>query len=226
MAKRRSVNSKQPIFKGIGRARIDIVQDDFSDEINRVLSSFKDEDEDDIIEGGLTVDGHSYWVVVEYGSSPQEVNPGPKPTDDVVLAIPAEIPKAKHHQLPYPIMGGKWSERRVKRLHKPKHWLKFKVDGKDRFAEVVWHPGVSGQGFIRRTVFKMQGKLLSALQAEDETDTLPDREDLVDILNDYLIETLKAVRAATPVDPRPDKYLVLGEDAGHLRDAFGVTLAK
>jgi hypothetical protein len=184
----------------------------WDEEIDRLIAQY--DDGPPIIGGGLTVSGHSYWVILEYGSSPATSNPGPKPGDIVELAIPFNAPQtSKNHHTWYPI--------RPRR----RELLVFTQDGRKRVARLVLHPGNTPRGFIRRIVNKVQQALYEELLRIDDDDTLPDRKDLVALVNKHLLYILDAVRQATPLG-KPSKYIPMEDDIGHLRNAWGVELAR
>lgn len=178
------------------------------------------------IDGGLVITGHTYWVVLEYGSSPAEADPGPTSTDEFnIIALPAReeiddlppgsaYPESKHHTEWYPIRA----------RHKKKLFF-YDSYGVRRMQESVNHPGVHATGFIRRTVQETFVDLFAMLDELDEEfeDDLPDRRAVVRVFNDYLRLLLQAVRFATPIgtkdDPRP------GHE-GTLRDAWSIELAR
>lgn len=173
------------------------------------------------ITGGLTITGHTYWVVLEYGSSPAEPDPGPGPDDPIILELPpaselpdlppgSVYPESAHHAEWYPIVA----------RHKRK--LKF-IDsyGIQRFTDAVHHPGVKAIGFIRRTIQQSLPDLFTMLDELDESlgDDIPDRKQVVQVFNDYLRLLLTAVRFATPVGAKEN-------EEGFLKDAWGVQLAR
>lgn len=170
------------------------------------------------IEGGLTVDGHDTWWILEYGSSP--ASPGVDLGGDVPLIEPAGLPAPQFHSEPYLI--------RPKTAIGPNgrpRWLGyFNGRGKFTFKLQTRHPGVHARGFVRAAVRQMQLQLQKELQALAEEDTLPDRSDIVDVVNRCLLDLLNTVRATTPVgsglqDKSPR------EGGKHLRDAWGISMA-
>jgi hypothetical protein len=203
-----------------GRISVKVRRDGWVAEIDRLIESYNDGDA--IINGSLTVTGHSYWVILEYGSSPRTPNAGPKPGDVVQLKVPFNAPPfSKGHTQWYPIRPRK------------RKMLVWKEGNRIIRRRMVTHPGNFSRGFIRRIVYKVQQSLLRTLVNIDRRtfsdwsrdDTLPDRDDLVELLNRHLLFILEGVRASTPVGPM-DKYLTLAEDAGHLKDSWGIDLAK
>jgi hypothetical protein len=170
------------------------------------------------ISGSLTVTGHSYWIILEYGSSPRVQDPGPGFGDAIVLNPPINAPQAsKGHISPYPIAA-----RRKKSLRF------IASDGSVQFRKVVYHPGIAGRGFIRRAIQNASDRMVEILE-ELEPDDIPDRQALVDLVNVSLIAVLQEVRANTPIGSA-DKYAnvepALSDDAGHLRDAWGIEPAE
>jgi hypothetical protein len=176
------------------------------------------------ISGGLTVTGHTYWVVLEYGSSPAEPDPGPKNEDEFnIIALPTReeiddlapgsaYPESKHHSEWYPITA----------RHKKKLFF-YDSYGERRFQTTVHHPGVHATGFLRRTV---QDSLVDLFAILDELDAelgddLPDRSQVVKAFNGYLALLLKAVRFATPVGAKEDP-----REPGFLKDAWRVEYAR
>jgi hypothetical protein len=171
------------------------------------------------IVGGLSITGHEYWVILEYGSSPAEPNPQPSEDDVVLLQLPDDIPAPKGHADWYPIQA------------RYKKKLRF-IDsyGKLRMQFAVHHPGIFGRGFLRRTIETVElqfQEVLDGLQRE-LGDELPSRRDLVAIFNAYLRSLLTAVRAATPIETAIQRKLRQAPDdgEGHLRDSFSIDLAR
>jgi hypothetical protein len=184
----------------------------WAEEIDRLIASY--DEGDPIIAGGLTVTGHAYWVILEYGSSPKTPNAGPKPGDIVQLKVPFNAPQtSKNHARPYPIRPRK------------RKMLVFWDHGVLVKRMLVRHPGNYSRGFLRKIIAKVQIALYKELVKLDKGDTLPDREELVALINQHLLFILEAVRAATPIGPT-GKYLTIPDDKGHLRDAWGLELAK
>ena len=188
-----------------------------------------------IIQGGLTVTGHSYWVILEYGSSPAESHPwpddeDPMTDDETFILLPESIPPPNRHEDWYPIEA-----RRATKL-----WFKGR-NGKMRAALAVNHPGNHGRGFMRRVIHRIQKNIVKDLESiQPRTKVsreagLPTRDDLVDGLNLYLLRLQDEIVAATPIGPPkrsgsgrgPDEaYLKSPEDKGHLAEAWGVDWAK
>jgi hypothetical protein len=188
------------------------------EEIERLLTSFL-EDDNPLIMGGLTIDsGHDYWVILEYGASPASVlSPEPAELDAVILRVPSDIPKPKRHRRWYKILP-----KRAKRLV-------FMKDGRLQVRKQVRHPGsIIARGFIRRLIAKTQAKLYKELLALDKDDTLPDRSDLRRLVNGHLVLMLKQLKAATPVQDVLDADGFIDDDASssHLSNAWGVDLAQ
>lgn len=194
------------------KGSINIISDAFGEDVNRI---WKELTEGPPIRGGLTVDGHSYWVVLEYGSSPKSRAKGWTPDDPIIL--PPGIPEqGKHHEKWYPIRA-----RRRERLS-------FYKDGKHRAPVMVFHPGNISRSFIRRIINKTERNLSKALESLSKQDTLPSRKELVTLFNSHLMFMLEAVQNATPEGP--DEKFSAPDDPDHqkgpLRDAWGVVLAR
>jgi hypothetical protein len=175
------------------------------------------------ISGALTITGHTYWVILEYGSSPAERDPGPKANDTLILALPereemddlppdSAYPASKHHVEWYPIRA----------RHKKKLFF-YDSYGERRMQESVNHPGVKATGFIRRAVQETFVDLFAMLDELDEElgDDLPERHQVVKAFNDYLSLLLQAVRFATPVGAKDDP-----REPGFLKDAWGIQPAS
>lgn len=181
------------------------------------------------IEGGLTITGHNYWVIVEYGASPASVNAGPQDSDPVLLTLPDTVPESKGWQDRYPIVP------------RNKKMLRFFWKGRWRRTFVIHHPGSLGRGFLRKYIGNVIKSLSEGFESifdntsgasDEEHDTIPGRAELVEIVNWHLLMLLDAVKAATPVANAVDGdgNLVLdkrrtGDDTGHLAEAWGVDLA-
>lgn len=194
-----------------------------------VADAFFDLGEGEPIEGGLTITGHNYWVIVEYGSSPRTPNAGPASDDPIILALPPGIPDSKGWAERYPI------EPRVKLM------LRFFWKGHWRRTFLVHHPGVLGRGFLRKYIANVVASLTKELatifdagEGRGEDDTIPSRKELVELVNFHLKSLLDAVVEATPISANGvDDDGNLRSDAEreerdgtHLRDAWGITRAK
>jgi hypothetical protein len=188
-----------------GRAIFTKVGPGIAEDLDRLIASF--EKGPPIIQGSLVVTGHSYWVILEYGSSPATPDAGPGEDDPVGLQVPWNAPQmSKHH--------GEWyviAPRRRKRL--------FFNGG---FHKVVSHPGNTPRAFLRRIIWKWQEQLYRELQT---VGYMLDRDELVQIVNVTLLTILAQVHDATPLG-KPDKYIAMPDDVGHLRDAWSVDLAR
>lgn len=198
--------------------KVGIVADDSNslrDSINEAISAFG---KGDLIEGNLTVTGHDYWVVLEYGSSPAEPDPGPKPTDPIVLTVPPSVHQ-HHHVDPYPIAA-----RRAK-------FLKFFWVKENKWVRTVGvkHPGIAARGFIRRTIATLEPQFIK--QLDDLIDDIladgkfPTRRTFVAYMNSYLRVLLREIQEATPVGT-DDEGFVRNDDEGNLRNAWQVDLAE
>lgn len=209
-------------FSGAGKVRFNTVRDDLMTEIVDVLGSFRGGASKKLVSGAITITGHSYWVVLEYGSSPETPNPGPKKGDPILLSLPKNLPRPKNHRQWYRIAK---KNRNVVRAHTMRPMLRFKgADGGWVSAAVVWHPGIAPRGFIRKALLKTQKQFLAGLRKLAEAGFM-DRIKAVDLMNDYMRGALRAIQASIPLGD-PKKYLVLASDEGHLRDAFNVVLAR
>lgn len=172
------------------------------------------------INGGLTVDGHDTWWILEYGSSP--ASPGVDLSGDVPLIEPPGLPDPQFHSEPYPIRPKTAIDPRTGKVR----WLGFyNARGKFTFRLQTRHPGITARGFVRSAVRKFQLALQKDLERLGNEDTLPDRSDIVDLVNRNLLELLNTVRATTPVgsglqDKSPR------EGGKHLRDSWGLNLAR
>lgn len=180
-------------------------------EINDIINELERGKE---IHGGLTITGHTYWVVLEYGSSPAESDPQPKRTDPILLNVPDDIQAPQHHSQWYPIRA------------RYKKKLKFiDSNGRLRFQYAVRHPGIKGRGFIRRTIFAMEPLLGRALDELLQDNIFPTRRELVAVVNAYLRSLCDAVIEATPVQETDEEGFDITEEEGHLKDAISVDLA-
>lgn len=200
-------------------------KDSWDKELDRVIADLQTGDDDEyggstraLIKGGLTVTGHDYWVILEYGSSPRTKNAGPK-RGDIQLVLPDDIPSPKRHTKWYPIKP----KRRGGRL------VYFdRKEGRIVVRKKVYHPGNLARGFIRSTIAQFERACLQALaQLDGDEDTLPTRQEIREVINLYLRLLLKAIREATPVQDSLDADGFINEDGdgSHLRDAWGIQLA-
>jgi hypothetical protein len=202
------------------------IGDDISKELDQVLHDLQLGDGSEyggsttaLIRGGLTVQGHDYWVILEYGSSPRTSDPTPNKPGQIVLDIPDDLPSPKYHSQWYHIYP-----RRAKRLV-----YYDSRQGKVVVRKWVRHPGNLARGFIRKTIAQVEASCLRALQELDnDEDTLPTRQEIRQILNIHLRLLLISVREATPVQDRLDRDGFINDDdtTPHLKDAWGVELAK
>lgn len=162
------------------------------------------------IEGQLTVDGHDYWVILEYGSSPASQQPGPSPDDIVPLnAPPAAAGGSKHHSENYIIAP------------KDAKILRFFKDGDPQFSMRVAHPGNIPRMHIRQIIQKYEEKLQTVLEDmlfSDDTDDLPTRGELVDLFDTFFKAIYDDVVADTPVGTGVQS---LQHELGHLQNAWG-----
>lgn len=167
------------------------------------------------IEGGLTVDGHDYWVILEYGSSPASPTPGPTPGDVVPLNPPADVPPSKEWGEPYPITP------------RERKFLKFFHDGQQFFSLGVKHPGNVPRMHIRQIIDRYEEKFQQYLEGifDSHDDTLPERRELVAAFNGFLRAIRTDVKADTPVGEFDNEGFERDNHDGHLRDAWGLQLA-
>lgn len=182
------------------------------------------------IEASLTVTGHDYWVVLEYGSAPAEEGPRePQNGDDVdvIIAIPSFIPRP-HTPTDHTVelhngttITSKWYPIRA-RNKKSLHFIDR--HGVERFDTVVYHPGIKARGFLRRAIRAWQYRVLVEFEALDQElgDDLPERRDLVTLINRNLRILLKDVQEATPVGDKHDPR----RDAEPLAAAWGIIPAR
>lgn len=170
------------------------------------------------LRGALVIMGHPYWVILEYGSSPAEPDPGPSVGDDIVITLPDDLPNSKHHTAWYPI-----------RPRDSSGWLVFTDrQFKQRFEKEVFHPGVRGRGFIRQALqefYYSLGESLERLEVHIEQDLgrgddTPFRYEVKMVFNRELNKLVNNVIATCPEDEFGDK-----EDGTHLSDAIGIILA-
>lgn len=187
------------------------------DRLNEIVSEWMRDPSN--FEGGLTVTGHRYWVILEYGSSPRESDPAPNESRDaVLLKLPRGIPASKRHAEWYPI--------RARR----KAWIRYLAkDGQSWVQKaVVYHPGISARGFLRRTIAEMDQNLQRRINEQLKRtlnigDIVPRRRDLTTVFNRYLKDLLQAVKDATPVaEADAEGFLYDDGDGTHLRDAWQI----
>jgi hypothetical protein len=200
--------------------------DRIGEELEKVLRDLQQGDSEEyggktvpIVRGGLTVQGHDYWVILEYGSSPRTSDPTPNKPGDIVLSIPEDIPSPKYHSSWYRI-----EPRRAKRLV-----YYDSRQGRVVVRKWVRHPGNLSRGFIRKTIAQVENLLWNALQELDnDEDTLPTRQEIRQVINGHLRLLLLAIREATPVQDRLDRDGFINDDdtTPHLKDAWGIELAK
>jgi hypothetical protein len=175
--------------------------------------------------------GHEYWWFLEYGTSPAEGSPGPKAGDFIKLTKPAGLRASSHnHSIPYLIVP------------KPKYFYtaegkrkRRKLRFRDRSGKVVYrlaarHPGIPAMGIIRMTLWTAQRELLARLTDLFDDDTLPDRDEVVDVVNDVYGAAVDSIRSSIPVgrnddfdDDTDDEQF---DGLGHLRDAIRLKPAK
>lgn len=162
------------------------------------------------IEGQLTVDGHAYWVILEYGSSPASNDPGPSADDLVPLNAPPEAAGgSKQHASPYLITA------------KDAKVLRFFKEGEPQFTLSVKHPGNIPRMHIRQIIQKYEEKLQTALEQrlfDDSDDELPTRKELVDLFDTFFKAIYDDVVADTPVGTGVQS---LQHELGHLQNAWG-----
>lgn len=193
-------------------------------EIDRLLKSLSEvDDEGMVVLGGLTITGHDYWVILEYGSSPKTRNPlSHSQRGDIVKINIPNVPRSKNHR--------SWYEIKPKRGRGKGARLVYWHNGKLQVRKKVHHPGIAARGFIRRALADMQGRLYKDLIAFDEDDTLPDRDDLRMLINKHLMNLLETIRESTPVGAALDSEGFElddeDDDSAHLKNAWGVNLSR
>jgi hypothetical protein len=191
------------------------------EEIDRLVKSLGYKDENGLVTmGSLTITGHDYWVILEYGSSPRTRNPLTHSQRGTLVKINIpDVPRSKNHRSWYPIRPKRRGGRLV-------YWHR----GKLQVRKIVHHPGIAARGFLRRALEDVQNSLYKDLVRLANEDTLPDREELRALLNGHLLDLLVSVRESSPVQAAIDaggfELDDEDDDGSHLKDAWGVTLSR
>jgi hypothetical protein len=207
----------------MGTARIKPKKVSVEDALDRAIASFGTKRN---INGGLRVNGHDYWWILEYGSSP--ASPGIDLTGDDLLQPPDDLPAPHFHTEEYPI-------RPVPRINPETgklRWLYYWHRGSYRFRLGTEHPGVAARGFVRKAVRKAQLQLKKDLDdLRKRTRGIPTRDQIVAVVNNNLRLLLQLVKASTPVgspieDHSPRVRESERNDGTHLKDAWYIEPAE
>lgn len=184
------------------------------------------------IEAALTITGHTYWVVLEYGSAPaQQGSRRPSSGDPYVVAIPDWVPGPRNPSTHEYVdkngrtQSGKWYPIKA-RYKRQLHFIDR--SGRQRHQEMVHHPGIKARGFLRRAIRAWAMRVehdLEYLQQQLE-DELPERKTLVKLINFQMRNLLQEIKDATPIGEDADGERFDDEDGSHLKDAWGIVPAK
>lgn len=186
------------------------------------------------IEASFSVNGHSYWWILEYGSGLFAEAP------DGYIAPPQGVP-------PIPSGQGEWlitargrgtsrvsRERRRKNKARYRKMLRIQFPDGLRFLKAVSVQGQgANRGWIRKAIRRFEEDVASMLAESELLEAgggkfRVTREYLVERINFYLERLLEEVRRGVPLGMTDRKSEIRKgmHDAGHLRDAWSVELAR
>lgn len=195
-----------------------MIKDSVMDQLTAIKKDLKQR-----ITCGLSVVGHDYWVVLEYGSAPAEEGTRQEVRNDqAVITIPSYIPGPSTEDHTHEVMVGgtsiqsKWYPITA-RLKKSLYFIDR--NGNERMQKMVYHPGIKARGFLRRCIRAWKQRMIADLEqwtisSKQGGGIIPTRRDLVSLLNFNLRILLAEVKEATPVGIKPSV------DGSHLRDAW------
>jgi hypothetical protein len=196
------------------------------DKLQKLVNNWEATESGLPIDGSLRVDGHDYWWILEYGSGEFYTPPDGELTPPPGAHGGAGSGQSEWLVEPRAIRG---RGRGGRKLEAGKR-LKFrKVPGGPYFYPLLQI--VRGQGghvgAIRTALRRFDRMLTKDFQQLGKDGFPPFREEIAAAINARLLELLQMVKADTPVgwntvgDTRPPDH-----DAGHLRDAWSVKLAR
>lgn len=170
----------------------------------------------------LTVDGHDFWWILDAGSGAFF---GSGPNVDIDLNPPPGIPHGSVGG-PWPITPRKGRTALVSRKGRtlPVTLRFWDLQGNKHTPTSVTHPGSGANvGFVRSAAWRFRNAVDADL-AQMRRNGLPSREQIVEMVNGHLRALLADVVARTPdqYEYNPSGH----NEVGHLRDAWGITLAQ
>lgn len=204
----------------IGRTRLTRI-DTIANDLKKRIAEF---DDGEPIGGGLAVKGHAYWWMLEYGTGKHfgggARGGGASGEPDGSIPQPVGIKGEGGYDGDYPIVAGAYREPPLKN---GKKLLRFWSRRLQKYVLVrgTSHPGIRPYAMVRKSLREFDKRLTDALRPKRGDIYLPDRDDIVDILNDELDRLLLNVVARTPVSDFDDNT-----EGTHLSDAWSVVLAK
>lgn len=201
-----------------------MIKNSVMDQLTAMLGEFKRP-----IQAGISVVGHDYWVVLEYGSAPAEQGTREAVRNDqTIISLPSRIPSPSNVDHTHEAMvGGSPIQSTWYPIRARYKKTLFFIDrhGRRRFDKIVYHPGIKGRGFLRRSVRAWKQRMLKDLQqwaiTSKQSGVTPTRRDFVTLVNYNLRILLDEVRAATPVGTAETS-----SESTHLRDAWFVIPAE